>query len=133
MTSSSTWKRAVAVVAMSLCAALLVPLYAFDPSDASSTAFRFYPKCPFHALTGLNCPGCGSTRALHALLHGDVATAFGFNAVFVVALPFILVWLAVELLALFGKARSVTIKPAAAYALVAGMLAWGVIRNVLHV
>ncbi|MEY2693731.1 MAG: hypothetical protein RL142_79 [Actinomycetota bacterium] len=35
--------------------------------------------CLFHAATGLLCPGCGTTRSLTALLHGDVATALAFN------------------------------------------------------
>ena len=28
--------------------------------------------CPIHAATGGFCPGCGSTRAVHELVHGDV-------------------------------------------------------------
>ena len=35
--------------------------------------------CPFHALTGLPCPLCGSTHALLALAHGDLRAAFGWN------------------------------------------------------
>jgi hypothetical protein len=46
----------------------------------------FYPVCMFHAVTGLNCPGCGATRALYALLHGNFALAFKDNALFVCAL-----------------------------------------------
>ena len=56
------------------CIAVLAVVWAFDPSTAG-----FFPRCPMFALTGLQCPGCGTTRALHALLHGDVATAFSFN------------------------------------------------------
>jgi hypothetical protein len=40
----------------------------------------------WHAATGTACPGCGITRALHHLLHGRVAVAFGFNAVGLVVL-----------------------------------------------
>jgi len=29
----------------------------------------FFPKCPFRMTHGLQCPGCGSTRALYQLLH----------------------------------------------------------------
>jgi hypothetical protein len=47
---------------------------------------KFYPVCQFHRLTGLNCPGCGMTRALYALLHGELATALHDNALFVFAL-----------------------------------------------
>src|ERR1043165_5055849 len=47
---------------------------------------HFYPVCQFHRLTGLNCPGCGMTRALYALLHGDFAEALRDNALLVGAL-----------------------------------------------
>jgi hypothetical protein len=45
------------------------------------------PPCPVFALTGLFCPGCGSTRAMHALLHGDLPRAFAMNPLMVVAIP----------------------------------------------
>jgi hypothetical protein len=36
--------------------------------------------CPFHALTGLDCPFCGLTRALFALAKGHVHEALRFHA-----------------------------------------------------
>ncbi len=60
-------------------------LYWFPPGQSG-----FYPLCLFHSLTGLSCPGCGATRALHFLLHGEWAVAFRCNALLVIALP----WLA---------------------------------------
>ena len=39
------------------------------------------------ALSGLYCPGCGSTRALHALLHGDLVQALAMNPLLVLAAP----------------------------------------------
>jgi hypothetical protein len=45
-----------------------------------------YPGCPFHALTGWWCPGCGSLRGLHALAHGQVGQAISLNAVTLVVL-----------------------------------------------
>ena len=45
-------------------------------------------KCVFYELTGLFCPGCGSGRALYALLHFDIAAAAGYNCLFIpLALP----------------------------------------------
>jgi hypothetical protein len=49
----------------------------------------FFPHCPFHTLTGLYCPGCGSQRALSALLHADFLQAANFNILLVLSLPFI--------------------------------------------
>ncbi len=57
-------------------------LRTFDPNAADSP----FPGCLFHQLTGYWCIGCGMTRALHALVHGDVATAFSMNPVAMLAL-----------------------------------------------
>jgi hypothetical protein len=57
-------------------------LFLFDPSDSD-----FYPSCPFYALTGLYCPGCGTMRAGHALLHGHLGEALGLNPLMVLMLP----------------------------------------------
>lgn len=70
--------KAAAVVA--LAAALI--LFFFDP-----TRVPIYPICLFHAMTGLDCPGCGSLRAMHALLHGEWDAALHFNLVLVLSVP----------------------------------------------
>jgi hypothetical protein len=56
-------------------------VFFFNPSTHG-----FYPVCLFHSLTGLNCPGCGMTRALYSLLHGNFRLALKDNALFVLAL-----------------------------------------------
>ena len=60
-------------------------LYAFNPTEA-----KFFPPCPLNKLTGLHCPGCGTTRALHHLLHGRVGRAFDYNPLLVASMPWIL-------------------------------------------
>ena len=50
------------------------------------------PPCMMHKLTGLHCPGCGSTRATYALLHGDITGAMKKNIIFILALPFLGWW-----------------------------------------
>ena len=67
--------RWVAPVAGGAAAAAgLAYVWAFDPAKGGV----FIP-CPFHRLTGRWCPGCGMTRALHDLLHGDLRAALGAN------------------------------------------------------
>jgi hypothetical protein len=62
--------------------ATLAFLYFFSPEE-----FPFYPRCLLFTFTGLSCPGCGSLRAIHHLLHGEVLRAFQLNAMFVLAIP----------------------------------------------
>jgi hypothetical protein len=66
---------------------VLYVLYRMPPTEGS-----FYPRCTFNWLTGLHCPGCGSTRCLHALLHGDVAQAAAYNVLFLILLPYLVFW-----------------------------------------
>ena len=47
------------------------------------------PKCFFKLLTGYDCPGCGSSRALHSLLHGHVGEALRFNPILVLVFPYV--------------------------------------------
>jgi hypothetical protein len=67
--------------------AAIVLLYCVPPGEGAP-----YPPCYLYALTGLHCPGCGATRCLHALLHGDLAQAAAYNGLFLLALPFLIVW-----------------------------------------
>jgi hypothetical protein len=76
---------------MTAAMAAAVMLYLRNPAGS-----HFYPPCPFHLLTGLYCPGCGSLRAIHQLLHGRLVAAFGLNPLMLVLLPFVLYGLAVR-------------------------------------
>ena len=59
-------------------------LFLFNPSD-----IRGFPQCPFYALTGLKCPGCGTLRGVHHLLHGRFAAAWQMNPLLLVSIPFV--------------------------------------------
>lgn len=71
-------------------AALMIVVYHYPPTE-----YSFYPRCPFYAATHLLCPGCGSTRALYALLHGNFSAALHYNAMFTLLSPVLLFWLGV--------------------------------------
>jgi hypothetical protein len=60
-------------------------LYLFNPASATG-----YPACPFRMITGLQCPGCGTLRGLHQLLHGHPLATFKLNPLLLVTLPFLL-------------------------------------------
>jgi len=61
-------------------------LFFFNPASPGN---QFFPKCPFRLLTGMQCPGCGSTRACYQLLHLHPVAAFKLNPLFMLTLPFI--------------------------------------------
>ncbi|HMM01651.1 MAG: DUF2752 domain-containing protein [Dysgonomonas sp.] len=67
--------------------------YLFSPGESS-----LFPKCPFHTITGLDCPGCGSQRAVHHLLHLQIKDAFTSNPLLIVAIPYILTYTYLEYL-----------------------------------
>ena len=72
----------IALIAIGIAG--VAALYTFDPRNPGT-----YPICPFLGLTGYHCPGCGTLRALHQLLHGNVIAALGYNPLTVLSLPFI--------------------------------------------
>lgn len=80
-------KRFHGALGLGAAAALALPglylLQRFDPNAAGNP----FPPCLFHALTGLYCPGCGGTRAAHALVHGDLVTALSMNPLLIALIP----------------------------------------------
>jgi hypothetical protein len=82
-------RRTMTGIAMGASVLALIVVYHFSPN-----AYGFYPRCPFYAATHLLCPGCGATRALYSLLHGDLRTALHYNTLFTVLAPVLLAWFA---------------------------------------
>jgi hypothetical protein len=99
---------------------------AVDPNAAGH-----YPTCPFLAITGWYCPGCGALRAVHALAHGDLFTALARNPFVVVALGYLVVVWALWLdRAATGRARRWLAPPWVLYCVLGATLAFWVLRNV---
>lgn len=61
---------------------LSIALHLRDPHRSGSWGF-----CPWLALTGTSCPGCGGLRAVNDLTRGDVAAALSSNLLVVLSLP----------------------------------------------
>ncbi len=90
------------VILKSIAVLAVISLYTFF--DARSPG-SFFPQCPFHALTGLYCPGCGSQRALSALLHGNFIDALHDNLLAMISLPVLIFSASVYSLNFFRKKK----------------------------
>ena len=113
----------VVLAAVSIGAGAVV--FFFNPAT-----HNFYPVCLFHKLTGLNCPGCGATRSLYALLHGNFALAFRDNALFILTLATLTargLWFAVRFFS--GRAAGIFSPRKSLWVFLAVALLFGVFRN----
>lgn len=122
-------KISAAVAATAVAAAVLYLYYNVDPSSAA-----WMPRCPSKMLTGLDCPGCGSQRALHALLHGDLAASLRFNALLIPAMVTVALITAAEWQKerwpRFHKAMTGNV---AVYATLSVIILWAIVRNLLPI
>lgn len=97
-----------------------------DPSVAGH-----YPGCPFLAVTGWYCPGCGALRAVHALGHGDLLTALARNPFTVVVAGYLAISWALWLQrTATGRARRWVARPWVLYGVFGIILLFWVLRNV---
>lgn len=90
------------------------------------------PRCSFKLLTGYDCPGCGFQRALHALLHGQVADAWAYNPFVFFAVPVALLYIIVEA----GRKRRPQlhrriVSPPALWGILAAIVIWWIVRNII--
>ena len=118
------------VIVLVLAALLVfgVIYFAIDPSTSG-----LFPRCTFLSLTDYKCPGCGTQRAIHALLHGDVAGAFKYNALLLVAIP----WIALCLYAESRRLRNPRLyarlnAPLLIWLFLAMVLLWWLLRNIFN-
>jgi hypothetical protein len=102
-------------------------IYKIDPADS-----KVFPPCPFHKLTGLYCPGCGSLRAVHQISHGNIIQAFRLNPLMVIMAPFVGYALIRQLIyTLIRKPlRPVFIKPVWVWILLGIIIAYWIGRNI---
>ena len=53
----------------------MLALYVFwNPTETN-----IFPSCPVYAATGIYCPGCGSQRAAHKILNGNIVEGIRHN------------------------------------------------------
>ena len=82
---------------------------------------KWLPKCMFYHVTGLYCPGCGATRALSAMLHGDMKASLHNN---------LLLFPLLALIAVLIVKPEISLKRPVAVAIVAVVLLFTILRNI---
>ena len=105
--------------------ALIAAYFVIDPSQTV-----WAPKCMFNVLTGLQCAGCGSQRMVHALLHGDLSSAWHYNAFLLCLLPLLAVMafaaaFRTRLPRLYAAVNSLPVLIAVG----TGIILWSILRN----
>lgn len=65
------------------------------------TPFRI--PCLFREVTGLQCPGCGTSRMALALMRFDIPAAFAYNPVAFFSFP---AWFLISICAFIGRSKA---------------------------
>lgn len=121
-----TKNHVIILIAVAVTASLLY--FYFDPS-----LNNFFPPCLFYTATGLFCPGCGSQRAFHDLLHGHLIDAAGHNLLFVIFTPLMLFSAIVAVNNIFRKkkiAQRIFNSTVFTFAVLIIVLAFWILRNI---
>ena len=105
--------------------ALLGMLLAFDPH----AGIPYLPVCPFRAVTGWDCPGCGGLRASWSLIHGDTRAAWDENALIFLVIPALTLGLFLWFRAAISGRRSFRLPYPVAWLAVVIATAWVITRN----
>ena len=119
-----TWGLVLLFLAALPCLALV---YVRNPEEPG-----FFPPCIFNSLTGLFCPGCGSLRGLHQLMHGNFLAALGYNSYTILALPLLglAVFYAFLLSTNDSRILAAWLRPFFLWGLLVAVLAFWVLRNI---
>ena len=108
-----------------LAAGAILLLYFFvEPKNGN------LPKCFFHELTGLYCPGCGVQRSFHALLNGHILTAIDYNLLFILFLPLIIYFILAFALGKKHPYSSFIYKSPFSFTVVIVVVSFWVLRNI---
>lgn len=122
------WSRVWAIVILLGILIALTAVYRWNPSGEVD---RFFPKCPTFVATGLHCPGCGTLRAMHQLLHGHVLAAMSYNLMTIILLPMMTYGVIVSCVFSISGRRlpCPTLSAKVAWSLLALLILFAVLRN----
>ncbi len=121
--------RQSVITATSITVIALAVLYFGTP--ASET---WILKCPLFQFTGLQCPLCGSQRAIHDMLHGNILSAWHYNpALWLLALYLLFVAFGyISRRIRLSKAYQWCVSNKGIFTVIGLLLIWGVVRNIFR-
>lgn len=125
MTSHSTATR-IAATAVAVLVAVIICIYYYghDPSAGGA------PRCMFRIFTGYDCPGCGSQRAIHSLLHGHPLQAWHYNPFIFFAVPIGALYLFIETWRdRFPRLYTAANRPTILILIAVSVVLWWILRN----
>ena len=120
-------RRPLIVLTVAAVGIVLIAVYGmFDPESG------FFPRCPWKMLTGFDCPGCGSQRAIHALLTGHPVEACRYNMMLPLLMPYALLLILLELFPRRSpRLRAALTSQAAIWLTLLALVLWTLLRNIL--
>ena len=89
--------------------------------------------CIFHSITGLLCPGCGSTRMFKSILLGNFKKAFYYNQLLFISLPIFIILLINYLYSNYKNVKPIInkIPKYIYYGYIVILIIFGIIRNII--
>lgn len=116
--------RYIRITIFIIAAGAILLLYFFvEPKNGN------LPKCMFHELTNLYCPGCGGQRSFHALVNGHVLSAIDYNLMFILFLPMIIYFILAIVLDKKYPASSFIYKKGFSMSILVFVISFWVLRN----
>lgn len=114
-----------------LCAAIAIAAFLYFTYNPLES--EWFPKCVFHQLTGLECPGCGSQRAIHAILHGNILEGLKTNPFIIISIPygFFLILILIFKTPFTQNLRAKLLNHKVVYLYCVIFIGWWIIRNLL--
>jgi len=100
-------------------------------SQTAPTQESWYPKCYSYQAAGIHCPGCGLTRSVYSLLHGQIAQAFAYNPLIALFSPYLLfMWIRSWWFWIWGTQGRSLFPPKAGWPVLIVLLVYWLLRNV---
>lgn len=112
----------------------LVILFLIIYGSLDPATSAWFPKCPFLSLTGYQCAGCGSQRAMHQLLQGQIAQAFHYNPLLVISLPYLFIGVLFEFPSIknrYHNIQRILFGYRSIYVVLTIIISFWILRNVL--